>query len=133
MNWTVPVGVAVLPDEALLTIAVKVTDWPKNEGLLLDVTAVDVPALFTVSVPPPVAESADTPAFVAFMVNAVTTAGVAGVVLMVSVEVFEASPEANESELGLNDEVAPVGSDVVRLRLAVKAALVPEARLTVTV
>ena len=50
MNWTLPVGVAELPDEALLTAAVKVTDWPKNEGLLLDVTAVEVVALVTVSV-----------------------------------------------------------------------------------
>jgi hypothetical protein len=133
MNWTLPVGVAELPDDILVTVAVNVTDWPKNEGLLFDVTAVEVLALFTVSAPLPVAESADTPAFVAFTVNAVATAGVAEVVLMVSVEVFEASPEANERELGLNDGVAPLGNDVVRLRLAVKAALVPEARLTVTV
>jgi hypothetical protein len=49
-NWTLPVGVAELPDDILLTVAVNVTDWPKNEGLLFDVTAVEVLALVTVSV-----------------------------------------------------------------------------------
>ena len=132
VNVRNPAGVPT-PGETALTATVNVTDWPKNEGLLFDVTAVEVLALSTVSAPLPVAESADTPAFVAFTVNAVATAGVAEVVLMVSVEVFEVSPEANERELGLNDGVAPLGNDVVRLRLAVKAALVPEARLTVTV
>ena len=39
MNVTEPVGVPVLPPSAL-TVAVNVTDWPKAEGLALDVTIV---------------------------------------------------------------------------------------------
>ena len=37
MNVTVPVGVP-LPGELAVTVAVKVTDWPKTDGLPEDVT-----------------------------------------------------------------------------------------------
>ena len=40
-NWIVPVAVE------LLTVAVKVTDWPKTEGFAEDVKVVVVFALFT--------------------------------------------------------------------------------------
>jgi len=40
-NWTVPVAVE------LLTVAVKVTDWPKSEGFTEDAKAVVVLALLT--------------------------------------------------------------------------------------
>jgi hypothetical protein len=46
-NVTVPVGVPVAGGTAL-TVAVKVTDWPKMDGLSDEVTVVEVPALFTV-------------------------------------------------------------------------------------
>jgi hypothetical protein len=39
--------VAEVP-EVLFTVAVKVTDWPENEGLSDDTTAVEVLALLTV-------------------------------------------------------------------------------------
>jgi len=47
LNCTLPVGVAVLGDTSL-TVAVKVTDWPKTDGLPEEVTAVVVAAWFTV-------------------------------------------------------------------------------------
>ena len=43
-NCTVPVGVPVLPLELSATVAVKVTDWPKVDGLTEDVTVVVVDA-----------------------------------------------------------------------------------------
>src|SRR5215469_16458521 len=46
-NWTVPVGVPA-PGVVTLMAAVKVTDWPKTEGLTEEVTAVLVLALPTV-------------------------------------------------------------------------------------
>src|SRR5215472_1937901 len=46
-NWTVPVGVPA-PGALTLMVAVKVTDWPKTEGLTEEVTAVLVLALPTV-------------------------------------------------------------------------------------
>ena len=42
-NCTVPVGGAAEP-ELLVTVAVKVTDWPVTEGFADDVTAVEVAA-----------------------------------------------------------------------------------------
>ena len=45
-NWTVPVGVPALD----VTVAVKVTFWPRVEGLADDETAVIVGALATVKV-----------------------------------------------------------------------------------
>lgn len=45
MNVTVPVGT---PDVADVTVAVNVTDVPKVEGFSDDVTAMEVPARFTV-------------------------------------------------------------------------------------
>ena len=46
VNVTVPVGVPE-PGATAVTLAVKVTDCPKTEGLALDVSVVVVPALFT--------------------------------------------------------------------------------------
>ena len=48
-NSTVPVGVPA-PGADALTVAVKVTDSPKFDGLLFDATDVDVLALFTTCV-----------------------------------------------------------------------------------
>jgi len=49
-NWTVPVlTVAVLGDSGL-TVAVKVTDWPKTDGFAEELTDVVVEAWFTVCV-----------------------------------------------------------------------------------
>ena len=47
MKVTEPVGVP-LPGAAALTVAVKVTDWPKTVGLAEAVTTVLVPSCFTV-------------------------------------------------------------------------------------
>ena len=46
-NWTVPVRVPA-PGETGLTVAVKVTDWPKTMGLVDEVTVVVVLAGLTV-------------------------------------------------------------------------------------
>ena len=43
LKVTLPVGVP-LPGAAAVTVAVKVTDWPKTEGFADDVTAVVLPA-----------------------------------------------------------------------------------------
>ena len=48
MKVTVPDGVPVL-GEAAVTVAVKVTDWPKTEGLADDATVVTEFAAFTTS------------------------------------------------------------------------------------
>jgi hypothetical protein len=63
-------------------------------------------------------------------VKLVDPGGVAAVVLMVNVEVFVVSLVAKETELGVNDAVAPVGRAVVKLRFAENAPLAP--RVTVT-
>ena len=47
MKVTVPVGVPV-PGAVAVIVAVKMTDWPKTEGLADEVTAVVVLALLTV-------------------------------------------------------------------------------------
>jgi len=49
MNWTEPVGMAVLiaAPEALTTLAVNVTDCPKIEGFTDEVTVVEVGAGLT--------------------------------------------------------------------------------------
>src|SRR2546430_4589354 len=49
LNETVPVGVPA-PGALAETVAVKVTDWPKTDGLADDVTTVVVASLFTVCV-----------------------------------------------------------------------------------
>src|ERR1051325_1800550 len=46
LNVTVPLGVP-LPGAAALTVAVKVTDWPKTDGWAEDTTAVVVLSLLT--------------------------------------------------------------------------------------
>ena len=46
LNVTVPVGVPE-PGAVALTVAVKVTDCPKTDGLTDEVTVVEVLALFT--------------------------------------------------------------------------------------
>ena len=47
LKMTVPVGVPV-PGAVAVTMAVKVTDWPKTEGLPEELTAVVELALLTV-------------------------------------------------------------------------------------
>ncbi len=83
--------------------------------------------------PLPVELSPVTEGLEACTVNEAVPAGVAAVVLIVSVEVFELSAAAKLRELGLNDAVAPVGKVVVKLRFAVKAPVAPVLRFTVTV
>ena len=46
LKVTVPPGIPG-PKEAAFTIAVKVTDWPKNDGLLNDASNVEVGACTT--------------------------------------------------------------------------------------
>ena len=46
LKVTVPLAVPA-PGDAALTVAVKVTDWPKTDGFTEDVKAVVVEALFT--------------------------------------------------------------------------------------
>lgn len=43
LNVTVPVGVPEAPPLAV-TVALKVTDWPSVDGLLFEVSDVEVPA-----------------------------------------------------------------------------------------
>ena len=49
LNCTVPVGVPE-PGATALTVAVKVTDWPEQDGLADDAIAVVVESLLTVCV-----------------------------------------------------------------------------------
>src|SRR5688572_7167090 len=49
LKITVPVGVPASIDAAF-TVAVRVTDWPKTDGLALDVKLVVVSALFTICI-----------------------------------------------------------------------------------
>ena len=51
LKVTVPVGVPVEEGELSVTVAVNVTEAPEQDGLADEATDVDVPALFTVSVP----------------------------------------------------------------------------------
>src|SRR5260370_23343144 len=48
LNCTVPVGVPE-PGGTTETVAVKVTAWPKEDGLLFEVAAVSLPARLTFS------------------------------------------------------------------------------------
>ena len=48
LNWKSPEGVPA-PGNTTLTFAVNVTDCPKTDGVIFDVTAVVVPAESTVS------------------------------------------------------------------------------------
>ena len=71
----------------------------------------------------------------ALTVKLVLPEGVAAVVVIVSVVVFEVSLEVNETGFGEKDAVAPVGRAVVTLMVAVKLPLLPGPLplLTVTV
>jgi hypothetical protein len=80
-----------------------------------------------------VEESPDTMGFEACTVKAVELAGVAAVVLIVSVDVLDGSEATKLTVLGLNDAVAPVGNEVVKLRFALKGMPVAPFLLTVTV
>jgi hypothetical protein len=71
-------------------------------------------------------------ALLACTVNPVEPAGVAAVVVIVSVELFDVSPAANVNELGLNDAVAPAGNAVGTLRFTVKVVPVAPLRFTVS-
>jgi hypothetical protein len=87
----------------------------------------------TASEPTAVAKSlADVPALT---VRGVFPAGVAAVVVMVRVDVFELSAGANDTTFGLKVAAAPVGRVVVIERLAVKLPdePPPEPRETVIV
>jgi hypothetical protein len=97
------------------------------------VTAGAVQAEFTASVPLPVDESPVTAALFARTVNGLEPAGVAAVVVIVSVEVLELSAAAKLTVLGLNEALAPEGRAVVTLRSALKAVPVAPLRFTVTV
>ncbi len=78
-NDTVPVGVPA-PGAFADTVAVKVTDWPKTDGLADDVTTVVVSALLTVWVSadvPELPEWVESPPYVALIVtDPATGAGV---------------------------------------------------------
>ena len=95
-------------------------------------TEAAVQAGFTVSVPLPVEESPIAPGLFAWTVKEVEPTGVADVVLMVNVDVFDVSLAAKLRELGLNEALAPVGKELVRLRSAVNAVPVAPLRFTVT-
>jgi FlaG/FlaF family flagellin (archaellin) len=88
----------------------------------------------TASAPLPAEESPSTAGFEASTVNPVdAAAGVAAVVVRVSVEVFDVSAARKLTVLGLNDAVTPVGRVVVRLKSAEKAVPVAPLRFTITV
>lgn len=94
-----------------------------------------VGAAVTVNEPPPDARSVDSPVFVAVTVKLVVPPGVALVVVMVNVAVcllqaavgslVGGEHAGNETELGENIAVAPVGKEVVILRAAVNAPAEP--------
>jgi hypothetical protein len=71
--------------------------------------------------------------FAALTVKGVEPAGVAAVVEIVSVEVFEVSAAAKLTVLGLNDAAAPAGNALVTLRSALNAVPVAPFRATVIV
>jgi hypothetical protein len=127
-HWTVGAGfpLAAAVKDAFAPYVIDAADG-------FAVTAGAVQEEPTAKLPLPVEESAGRAAFVALTVNDVEPEGVAAVVAIVSVEVLEASPAAKLTVAGLNEAVAPVGSAVVTLTFALKAALVPAARLIVTV
>jgi len=89
-------------------------------------------ALSTVTVPFAVEESPDTEGFVACTVNTVELAGVEAVSVIVRVEVLDVSPAAKLIVLGLNEALAPVGKEVVRVSPALNAVPVAPFRTTVT-
>jgi hypothetical protein len=77
--------------------------------------------------------SPGTAGFDAWTVNGAEDAGVDAPVVIVSVEVFDVSPAAKFTVLGLNEPLAPPGREVVRLRSAESAEPVAPLRFTVTV
>src|SRR5882724_4376319 len=89
-------------------------------------------ALATVRLPFAVEESPGTDGFVACTVNTVELAGVVALSVIVRVEVLDVSAAAKLTVLGLNEALAPVGNEVVKLRPALKAAPVAPFRMTVT-
>src|SRR5213594_3155222 len=89
-------------------------------------------ALPTASVPLPVEESPGTAGLEACTVNGVEPAGVAAVVVMVNVEVFDVSEVPKLTVPGLKEAVAPAGSEVVKLKSALKPVPVTPLRGTVT-
>jgi hypothetical protein len=83
----------------------------------------------TVRLPVAVTKSPALMLFVAWTVKDVVAAGVDPEVLMVNVEVLDASPELNETVVGLKVAVAPAGNEVA-LRPALNEP-VPPSRFTV--
>ena len=85
----------------------------------------------TNKVPLPVELSPVTAGLDACTVNNVEPAGVAVVVVIVNVEVFEVSAAAKLTVLGLKEALAPAGREVVRLKFAEKVLPVAPLRFTV--
>ena len=115
------------------TVAESATEASPYVAVAFEAVVVVVASAPIVSVPLPVEKSLAAAALAAWTVNAVEPAGVAAVVVTVKVEVFEVSPAAKLTVLGLNDAVAPDGNALVRLRFAVNAVPVAPLRFTVTV
>ena len=89
-------------------------------------------ALPTVRLPFAVEESPGTEGFVACTVKTVELEGVVALSVIVRREVLDVSAAAKLTVLGLNEALAPVGNEVVKLRPALKAAPVAPFRMTVT-
>src|SRR5438477_5902916 len=107
----------------------KVTDWPAATPLLTG-CVVMAGVQTTARAPVAVAKSPVLMVLVACTVKDVVAAGVEPEVLIVSVDVCDASPEANETVVGLKEALTPVGNGVVvTLRVALNAP-VPVPRFT---
>jgi hypothetical protein len=125
-HWTDGDG---LPPPAAVKVAFAPYVIDALEGCA--VTDAAVHATLMTRFPLPSEKSPATFEFVARTVKGVDPGRAAEVVLIVSVAVFEVSPLAKLTLLGLNDAVAPEGSPFA-LRLAVNAVPVAPSRFTVT-
>jgi hypothetical protein len=125
-HWTDGAGLPA-PAAVKVALAPYVIDW--LEGCVATDAAVQAGP--TRRFPFPSEKSPVTFGFVARTLKEVDPAAAADVVVTVSVELFDVSPLAKLTLLGLNDAVAPVGRPIA-LRLAVNAVPVPPFRFTVT-
>jgi hypothetical protein len=125
-HWTAGAG---LPPPAVVKVAFAPYVIDALEGCAVTDAAVHAVPMTRFALPS--AKSPVTFEFVARTVKGVDPAAAADVVLIVSVDVFEVSPFAKLTLLGLNEAVAPEGSAFV-LKLAVNAVPVAPLRLTVT-
>jgi hypothetical protein len=115
------------------TAAVRVTDVAPNVAAAVEaVVVVPIAEAPTTSVLDPSAVSPDPAVLVARTVNGVDPAGVAAVVVIVSVDVADGIPFPKLTVAGLNDAVAPAGSDVTTESAALNAPLTLVKRSTVT-